>query len=400
MNMSAFFCRRRQRKMNRMEFILCSLSIVAVIPYIWVAVSWDHLNEIVGGRRAFMEGQVDLLLEERQRELEQEFMQRVEKLVQERVDKALEKKIIEEQPNTTSSTTEKLTRPKTEERNVSSQSDARSVQSSSDFDFDIFGDRFAGIAAVGGDDFKESIDLGIPMGVNSSNVLVLYGNSRQLPESWGEGFNWPIRERKKRQSSIPLLRHDDALQRCTTVMVVPVQTKSSCLALVPYVQSTGVSQKWMRVSESQKNAKYESVGLHLPLRLVGRNVMTTGIEHFQPPQERHIQETFEMLRTYLDLMEKGLEDLRGMIKAKKLVPFEAKEDDKQQKQAIIVMVCNFGQVEILMNFACNVNARGLDTSAVLVIATDKETFELANSIGLAAYYNEKVCLIMFLACPF
>ena len=43
-----------------------------------------------------------------------------------------------------------------------------------------------------------------------------------------------------------------------------------------------------------------------------------------------------------------------------------------------------------MNFACSARARGLDISNVLVFATDEETKELAEGVGLAAYFDKRV----------
>lgn len=53
------------------------------------------------------------------------------------------------------------------------------------------------------------------------------------------------------------------------------------------------------------------------------------------------------------------------------------------------MVCNFGQSQLLLNFACAARSKGLDVSSVLVFATDKETKELAEAIGLAVYFDER-----------
>jgi hypothetical protein len=52
-------------------------------------------------------------------------------------------------------------------------------------------------------------------------------------------------------------------------------------------------------------------------------------------------------------------------------------------------VCNFGQSQLLLNFACAARARGLDVSSVLVFATDQETKDLAQSVGLTAFFDEK-----------
>ena len=49
-----------------------------------------------------------------------------------------------------------------------------------------------------------------------------------------------------------------------------------------------------------------------------------------------------------------------------------------------------------MNFACSSQARGLDISQVLVFATDMETHELAKSLNMTSFYDEKVRLHLFL----
>ena len=43
-----------------------------------------------------------------------------------------------------------------------------------------------------------------------------------------------------------------------------------------------------------------------------------------------------------------------------------------------------------MNFVCSAKARGLDISSVLLFATDQETKDLAEGLGLAAFYDETV----------
>jgi hypothetical protein len=54
------------------------------------------------------------------------------------------------------------------------------------------------------------------------------------------------------------------------------------------------------------------------------------------------------------------------------------------------MVCNHGQSELLMNFVCSTRARGINTKNILVFATDEETKAIAESMGLAAFYDEQV----------
>lgn len=59
---------------------------------------------------------------------------------------------------------------------------------------------------------------------------------------------------------------------------------------------------------------------------------------------------------------------------------------------VIVMVCNHGQSELLMNFVCSAKSRNLDLGSVLVFATDEETKELAEGLGLAAFFDKTVSL--------
>jgi hypothetical protein len=61
-----------------------------------------------------------------------------------------------------------------------------------------------------------------------------------------------------------------------------------------------------------------------------------------------------------------------------------------RKKTVTVMVCNFGQSELLVNFACAAKSRGMDTSSILVFATDEETKALAQHLGLTAFYDERV----------
>jgi hypothetical protein len=59
--------------------------------------------------------------------------------------------------------------------------------------------------------------------------------------------------------------------------------------------------------------------------------------------------------------------------------------NNSQRRPIVVLVCNFGQSELLMNFVCSARARGLDLSQVLLFATDSDTAVLAKSLGLAVF---------------
>jgi hypothetical protein len=84
-----------------------------------------------------------------------------------------------------------------------------------------------------------------------------------------------------------------------------------------------------------------------------------------------------MLKNYLASIDDVLAELKPIVEAIAI------------ENTIIVMVVNFGQSELLLNFACAARSRGLDTSNVLVFTTDKQAKELAESVGLTAYFDER-----------
>ncbi|KAL7579631.1 hypothetical protein ACA910_007994 [Epithemia clementina (nom. ined.)] len=244
------------------------------------------------------------------------------------------------------------------------------------------------MAAVPTSDFMNSIDLGLPIDdvkgkkdMSMSNVLVLYGSRSNMPKSVVEE-----QKKRKQQSSIPILSEDEALEHCSQLVVLPVQKKHACLALVPYQDESLHAQKWMRIEETKTRGKYVFNGRNQTLRLAPPRITNKGMDQFVPPDEHEVREGFAVLRKYFALTDEVVNDLKHMIDTKKLVPYQRVSPMK----IITVMVSNFGQSEMILNFACNARARGLDTSSVLVFATDKETLDLADSLGLAAYYNEKL----------
>ena len=60
----------------------------------------------------------------------------------------------------------------------------------------------------------------------------------------------------------------------------------------------------------------------------------------------------------------------------------------------MVLTCNHGQSELLMNFVCSAHARGFDLKNVLVFPTDLETNQLAEGMGLATFYEETVSFLL------
>lgn len=229
--------------------------------------------------------------------------------------------------------------------------------------------------------FTDLIDLGVPLDgtrKGSSHVLVLYSQKPAMPTA--------LQQHCQKQAFVPEVEHvEEALENCEYLNVLLVdhsRSRKSCLALVPQYESYHL-QKWMRVPE-RSNGFHGAIDPKEPLRLVSRgfNIKNNGKpkEEFPPPRMRVTEQAFSTIQTYLNSLDSVQKELQELIK-KTVKPYNDK--------IIVVMVCNFGQSELLINFACHARSNNFDTSAVLVFATDQETADLARSVGLAAYYDER-----------
>ena len=224
-----------------------------------------------------------------------------------------------------------------------------------------------GMTYTSKNEFVEKFDSGVPWdeptAKGDKDVLFIYANEKAMPN-------------KKQESNSQALEYfsvDEATENCNFMHVLLNHRggeKHQCLAIVPQYESFHL-QKWMRVpSKGEGNPS-------LPLRLVSRGHQWNGISNFDPPVlERQTQRFWRLLRTFLDSFEGMKEELKPIVKKIAV------------KNTIIVMTCNLGQSELLLNFVCSAKSRGLDIGNILVFATDPETKELAESIGLTAYYND------------
>ncbi len=232
-----------------------------------------------------------------------------------------------------------------------------------------------GVARIPKDDFVQKFDYGPPMeAANDKNgeVLILYNTAKALPSE--------EKNRHKAQyqngDGVSLLTVDDATENCDTMNVIntnnPQNTKQ-CLAIVGNYESYHV-QRWMRLPEKNN----ERIDSSLPLRAVTRGHSSNGSRAFVPPNERIIKKHWGMLQKYFDNLDSVLAELSPI--AEKIAV----------KNTIIVMTCNMGQSELLMNFVCNTKSKGLSLDNILVFPTDKATKELAEGLGLATFFDEKV----------
>jgi hypothetical protein len=230
---------------------------------------------------------------------------------------------------------------------------------------------FAGMARVDRDDFFARYDTGVPQDetmTGNEQVLLLYSHADALP---------PDHEGK----GIPSLPVEEATQHCNTLKVVFTEAdkRNECLAIVGQYESYHV-HKFMRLPEDPaelQDGQLVAVSPSNPLRHVSRLHLDSGLAQRIPAPPK-VKEYNAQLVRYLSSLDSILDELRPV--AEKVA----------KNNTIVVMVCNHGQSELLMNFACSSQAHGLDLSQVLVFATDEETKELSEGLGLAAFYDHTV----------
>jgi hypothetical protein len=245
-----------------------------------------------------------------------------------------------------------------------------STSESNLFPVDKVGHFVSGMARTTKDDFTSQLDLGVPLDkvINgSSSVLLIYNNQKSLPKAIKNNIGGG-------SDMIPDLSMADAMENCDYLNVLLTHHtfgREQCIAIVPQYESYHL-QKWMRIDNGGALDKT------YPLQKVSRGHQSNGRDQFNPPSIQDTHKQWDMLRKYLDSIHDVLEDLRPIV------------EKIAVQNTIIVMVCNFGQSELLMNFVCSAKARGFDISNILVFATDQETLDLAHSIGLAAYFDERV----------
>lgn len=228
-----------------------------------------------------------------------------------------------------------------------------------------------GMGRVDRDAFATNFDMGVPLDESkkgNQEVLLLYNGLDALPSNAFDA------EQSKSAHQVPLLLSvEEATENCKQLHIVLTQPGRSgqCVALMGQYESFHV-QKFMRLPEQGK------IDPSAPMRLVNRGAQENGNKSTKPPTRAQTLQHWDVLAKYLRSMPGVLNKLKPIVQ------------QLATNNAVVVMVCNFGQSELLMNFVCNAKAKGLDISSVLVFCTDIETQELAESLGLAIFYDETI----------
>jgi len=237
-----------------------------------------------------------------------------------------------------------------------------------------------GIARVPRVPFNREFDYGWPAdtrpeGAVQSEGLVIYHSDSALPSD-------DIVKAASGDAGLPpLLEPGDATANCDVVNVAAVGRAGSqrrCTVLLGQYESQHIG-RWMRID----GGGHDDGDARPPLHHVSRGQMANGIDHFAPPKLRAIKMHWERLGTYLG----HFDDMTGRLKV--LIEGMVGKPDGANN-AVVVMTSNMGQSTLLVNFVCKAKADGIDLRNVLVFATDIQTKDIAEGLGLSVFYDEKI----------
>lgn len=230
------------------------------------------------------------------------------------------------------------------------------------------GQLIAGAALVDRANFIQQYDIGVPWDIPSKSgndqVMVLYTHPDTLPAA--------LRPGQQQNHSLPIFADANiATQNCLEMQVVLVkpERKGQCVSIVGQWESFHVHH-FMRLSPSEKG----QADLKNPMQYVSKYQQASGRAPGLPSAEALLNSYGPILKDYLERLPSILDRLSPL--AQKVAG---------SGNTVVVMVCNFGQSELFLNFVCSAKARNLDLSKILLFATDDEMMALAEAWGVTAF---------------
>lgn len=241
-----------------------------------------------------------------------------------------------------------------------------------------------GSALISKNEFIQQFDYGIPKPPSKreyekdpgkDDVLLLYNSKDSMPDD-NTGI---VYTDEGPTAEIPHLSATDATKNCAVLNVIYTDTHGGteqCMAIVGNYESYHI-QRWLRFDG-------KTVDPSFPLHAVGRGVQSNGANKFEAPSDHYALQNQALLETYFNRLEETIEILTPMAAT-------CAGDDN----TVIVMVCNTGQSDLLINFLCSADARGFGDivrEKLLIFATDEGVLEIAKGLGVHVFYDEKVSI--------
>jgi hypothetical protein len=244
------------------------------------------------------------------------------------------------------------------------------------FDEEVFPESmkslFHRMGRVSRGDFAEKFDIGY--GIDKSfrqndEVLILYGSENSLPTNYSMDGS----------TVVPQQRISDATENCDVMKIIvmsPKPKRPKSRAETEYKQCTAIMGNW-ESHHVHKWKRRERKGI--------KELEYVPAQRVELPSREETRASNSDLQAYLSVYEDAREKLRPV--ADKVA---RGGNTKGKLGPIIVMVANHGQSQFFINFVCAAKSRGLDISRVLLFATDQETYHLAESMGIAVFYDDRV----------
>jgi len=179
---------------------------------------------------------------------------------------------------------------------------------------------------------------------------------------------------------IPLINVPDAVKKCEGLDVVYTHNLNRhCLAIVGNYNSryNGHIFKFQRKGARKKETLQEQ--LKHPLVPISRGVdVENHGSAFRMPDIEKVEEHWSNLGTYFNAIDHLTSKLEPILQK------------IHRNKTVIVTVTNAGHKTLLMNFVCSCKARGFEISNLVVFATDEESMHLAEDLGVAVFYDERI----------
>eukprot|EP00804_Cyclotella_cryptica_P000987 CCRYP_012341-RC/>CCRYP_012341-RC protein AED:0.07 eAED:0.07 QI:286/1/1/1/0.83/0.85/7/369/700 len=233
----------------------------------------------------------------------------------------------------------------------------------------------SGLVSISRKDLFNAYDFGVPMSSNAEieDTLIFYQAAAALPS------NATVNSAASYGGDIPHVNNAlDATENCDQMNVLFIKTPNTlrqCTALVGGQYQGYHVQRWMRVVGEGEKGKSDPKA---PLHHVSRTTVSGGYDELNMPKQSHLDLHREILAIYLE----NLKDMQNELKS----TLQRIAVDN----TVVVMTVNKGQIELLMNFVCSARSIGLDLKNVLLFPTDQFSKDIADGLGLATFYNDKL----------
>mmetsp|Transcript_828 Transcript_828/g.1312 ORF Transcript_828/g.1312 Transcript_828/m.1312 type:complete len:602 (-) Transcript_828:1481-3286(-) len=244
------------------------------------------------------------------------------------------------------------------------------------------------------EDFRAMYNLGMikAPAKDERSATILYTSKSSLPSPFSiakQSNDTTDKDLERNKENMQLPRYTsaaNATENCQAVKVILTDKDDDCLAILNGWKASAHIHIFARVGAGEPTKKSDNE--NTKMKYVHRYYNTLDVAHRwqSVPKDAPIQQGFDLYKDYILSFQKAKEELSPLAHK---VAHAGNIESLNGK--VIVMTVNLGYAEILENFVCAARSVGMDLTKVLVFATDKETYHLANeTLGLTAYYNQEI----------